>query len=178
MKIYLRLLRYVRPHAGLLVLALLFMSGYAALSGLTVGLVVPFTRIILFEGGNLDSEYLLGDSRAPRTTAPPGEAITPAAAPVPAAHTPSLVERVKSRVRGWLSAFLDTQDRLRTLKRFCLLILLIFVLRNLFWYIQSYLVVRVEQRVIEDIRNALYGRYLSRPLRFYDETGPGCRGTR
>ena len=81
MKVYLRLLRYLRPQAGLLVLALLFMSGYAALSGLTVGLVVPFTRIILFEGGNLDSEYLLGGSPAPGATAAPSETITPAAPP-------------------------------------------------------------------------------------------------
>ena len=172
MKVYLRLLRYLRPQTGLLVLALLFMSGYAALSGLTVGLVVPFTRIILFEGGNLDSEYLLGESARPRTTEATGEALAPAA-PAPAASAPSWVDRVESRARGWLSAFLDTQDRLRTLKRFCVLILLVFLLRNLFWYIQSYLVVRVEQRVIEDIRNALYGRYLTRPLRFFDATGPG-----
>jgi subfamily B ATP-binding cassette protein MsbA len=164
-KIYLRLLRYARPQTGLLVLALLFMSGYAALSGLTVGLVVPFTRIILFEGGTLDSEYLLGASPAPGATS---------AAAAPAAAAPSLAERIQARARGWLGSFLDTQDRLGTLKRFCFLILLIFVLRNLFWYVQSYLVVRVEQRVIEDIRNALYGRYLSRPLRFYDETGPGA----
>jgi subfamily B ATP-binding cassette protein MsbA len=175
-RIYLRLLRYVRPHAGLLVLALLFMSGYAALSGLTVGLVVPFTRIILFQGGDLNSEYLLGKSPASDAT---GAAIAPAGTPEPAtvpagaAPRPSWGERIKSRGRAWLGAFLDTQDRLATLKRFCLLILLIFLLRNLFWYIQSYLVVHVEQRVIEDIRNSLYGRYLGQPLRFYDETGPG-----
>lgn len=173
MKVYLRLLRYLRPQTGLLVLALLFMSGYAALSGLTVGLVVPFTRIILFEGGNLDSEYLLGENPTPRAPDEAGEALTPAA-PAPPVSTPSWVERVKSRVRDGLGAFLDTQDRLRTLKRFCVLILLVFLLRNLFWYIQSYLVVRVEQRVIEDIRNTLYGRYLSRPLRFFDATGPGA----
>ena len=169
MKIYLRLLRFVRPQLGVLLVALLFMSGYAALSGLTIGLVVPFTRIILFRGGELDAQYLLGQAPAPDATTAPGAVALPATGAKP----PSLGEWVKTRGRAWLGALLDADNRLVTLQRFCLLILLIFFLRNLFYYIQSFLVVRVEQRVIETIRNSLYERYLSQPIRFYDQTGPG-----
>jgi ATP-binding cassette, subfamily B, bacterial MsbA len=158
-KIYLRLLRFVKPQLGMLILTIFCMSIFAALSGVTVGLVVPFTRIMFFPGGDLNAQYLVG--------APP-------AAPAPApSHSAALAEWIKTRSRELLDSLLRSDDRLVTLQRFCLLILLVFVLRNLFWYIQAFLMARVEQRVTEDIRNALYDRYLTMPVRFFENAGPG-----
>jgi subfamily B ATP-binding cassette protein MsbA len=162
-RVYLRLLRFVRPQAGLLAVAILLMSCYAAFSGITIGLVVPFTRILFYQSGDLDAQYLVGE--------PAPVAGGTAEAPAPA--RPSLGQWIRNTSRDALNAVLRSESRLVTLERFCLLILIIFLLRNLFWYLQSFLMVRVEQRVTEDIRNALYDRYLRLPIRFYDAMGPG-----
>ncbi|MDM7914689.1 MAG: ABC transporter ATP-binding protein, partial [Candidatus Eisenbacteria bacterium] len=54
-----------------------------------------------------------------------------------------------------------------------MLILLVFLIKNLFWYAQSFLIVRVEQGVIRDIRNALYAHYLSLPVEYYNQARAG-----
>ncbi|HUH13446.1 MAG TPA: ABC transporter transmembrane domain-containing protein, partial [Longimicrobiales bacterium] len=52
-------------------------------------------------------------------------------------------------------------------------LLVVYVLKNLFDFIQSYLVVRLEQGVTRDMRNQVYEHLLELDLRFFGKTRAG-----
>jgi ATP-binding cassette, subfamily B, bacterial MsbA len=54
-----------------------------------------------------------------------------------------------------------------------LAVLAVFMLKNVFDYLQQYLVVRLEQAVTRDMRNHVYGHLLDLDLRFYHRTRTG-----
>ncbi len=159
MRLYARLLGFLRPHLRLLVLSIVCMTVFAAFSGGTIALVVPFSRII-FQGGNIENPAALLE--------PPASMPSSSQAKEPGwfeSLQEGFKERVYATVRG--------HDPVETLGRFCLLILFVFLLKNLFWYAQSYLIVKVEQGVIQDIRNTLYLQYLDLPVEYYNEARSG-----
>lgn len=160
MRLYFRLLRFLKPHLRLLILSICCMTIFAALSGVTVGLVMPFTRI-LFYGGELEPPQTRAEQQVEEAEsgAPPA--------------TASWSEDPQARAKEFIYDLMRGPDKIETLGRFCLLILLVFLLRNLFWYAQSFLVVRVEQGVIRDIRNRLYSHYLKLPVEYFDEARSG-----
>src|SRR5882724_10041628 len=89
MRAYLRLLGYLRPYRGRLVAALACMVVYAAMSGASLGLVVPFLRV-LFERGARPAVTAL----APVTTSPSTHGVTPGG-------TPAVASPGTNRLVGW-----------------------------------------------------------------------------
>jgi ATP-binding cassette, subfamily B, bacterial MsbA len=179
MRLYVRLLGFLRPHMRLLVLSIVCMTVFAAFSGGTVALIVPFSRII-FQGGNLDTpaSVLLpppaapsgSSSGSPSVSAGPNTSPTPSSSP---AREPGWIKTIQEEFKARVYSAVRGRDPVETLGRFCLLILLVFLLKNLFWYAQSFLIVKVEQGVIRDIRNRIYLHYLELPVEYYNEARAG-----
>jgi hypothetical protein len=46
MKLYWRLLRYLRPHLKQYIIAIIFGTFFAAMSGVSLTMIVPFTKLI------------------------------------------------------------------------------------------------------------------------------------
>jgi subfamily B ATP-binding cassette protein MsbA len=202
LRLYGRLLRFLRPHAGLFAGSVILMAGFAAFSGLSLALIVPFTEIVLSgksprelaqrHGGGIPTGIpgLTIPSADPTEPAvPPLGSVPPAgsatvprdisgaptspAVPAPVADLTqrgfSLRRALETRFYGWLQG----RDRRETLWRFCLALFLVFLVKNLFWYGQSYLVVRVEQNVIRDIRHDIFGHLQSLSLDYFSATHSG-----
>lgn len=155
MKLYLRLLRFLKPHFKYLFLAIFFMILYAGMSGFSITMIVPFTRIVLYEQKAPVSKKI---SDEPTTEQEKSE---------------SLVVMVPGKLKDKFNGWLKGEDKVETLKRLCIFILLVFLIKNLFWYAQSFLIVRVEQGVIMDIRNKLYSHYHLLPLEYFHGTRTG-----
>lgn len=163
MRLYLRLLGYLRPHLRLLILSILCMTFLAAFSGGTIALVVPFSRILFYEG-DLENPQTR-DTSTIEQAGDSGELATPG--------NPGWVDRLQERAKRTVYDTVRGRDKVDTLGRFCVLVLVIFLFKNLFWYAQSFLIVRVEQGVIRDIRNSLYAHYLKLPVEYFDESHSG-----
>jgi subfamily B ATP-binding cassette protein MsbA len=177
LKLYLRLLRFMRPHLKILIISVLCMTGYAAFSGGIVALVVPFSRLI-FYGGEIDGTGAPAVS-APQKISPGAPAGSSIQSPLPSTPTAppenrlATIKRLQNGLRDRTYSLVRGRDRTDTLKRFCFLVLLVFVIKNIFWYAQNYLIVVVEQGVIRDLRNALYRHYLKLPVEYYNEARAG-----
>jgi subfamily B ATP-binding cassette protein MsbA len=155
-RIYLRLLGFVRPYSNLLAAAIACMVLYAATSAVSLGMVVPLMGV-LFE------------RMAPATvqSAPVEPHATPGlAAPAPAPRV--------DRLSGWPAplrrfaegAFLKTRPRV-ALERICVFILIVLLLKNLSDYLQSFLMVAVEQAAVRDLRSRLFAHLHTLPLSFF-----------
>ncbi len=144
-----RLLSYLRPYWRRCILALAAIFLFAAMNGVSLTLIVPFLD-------NLFKEE------------PPGPVQIELSDPV--AVDPNIVDkagawkdRTLASARGWL----DQGERRERLLRGLLVILLAYFLKNLFDYIQAYLVHFLEQKSLFDIRRDLYGHLQRLPLGFF-----------
>ena len=145
-RLYGRLLGFLRPHLAPLSGAVLFMALYAALASFSLALVVPFTQIVL--QGDLGGSPA---ATAPEATTGTGTAET-AARVTDALGGLDLRRQIETR----FYQLVHGRDRTETMRRFALALLAVFLLKNICWYAQSFLVVRVEQNVIRDIRERLF----------------------
>jgi len=149
MKLYFRLLKFLKPHLKYLLPAIFFMVMYAGMSGFSVTMIVPFTRVVF---------------------SPEREVVAPESIEVEdttSKESESLVVLLPKHLKGKANLFLKGKSKVDTLKRLCILILIVFLIKNIFWYCQSFLVVKAEEGVIMDIRNKLYSHYHNLPLEFF-----------
>ena len=114
MALYLRLLGFLKPYWGKLILAMVFMAMVACTNGLTAYIVKPVLDKIFFEK-NASMLYLI----------PFG-------------------------------------------------VVLLYLTKGLFTYLQAYLMGFVGQKVVTDIRNLVFDRLQRQPLSFFDKTPTGA----
>ena len=141
MKVYSRLLKYLKPHLWFFIPAVFFMFMFSFSSGVSLTTVVPITQLI-FESSESDYQNVAPD------------------------YHPTLKELRDFNKKAVLN-LIGGKNRYETLVRVCILMVLIFLIKNVFWYIQSFLIARVEQGVIRDIRDDIYKKYQALPLSFF-----------
>ncbi len=149
MSLYLRIVRYLRPHAPYFALTVLATLAFAGLDAFTYVLLIPFVRA-LFVG---DRSGLPGDG---------GESAT---------AEPALMDRLLDATVYRVVDF--SGDELQAVQGIILLILLTFALKNAFDFLRAWLVARVEQGVTRDIRNEVYEHLLRLDLAFFGRTRMG-----
>lgn len=141
MRLYGRILGYLKPYIGLGVAAALASAAFAALDAFSLLMLIPFTKA------------LFGD------------------APLELTGDDEVIEWVLDHTLG-VFVPADAEPH-RMLLAINLFILGVFLLKNVFDYLQQYLVVRLEQAVTRDLRNQVYSHLLDLDLRFFGRTRVG-----
>jgi subfamily B ATP-binding cassette protein MsbA len=169
MRSFLRLMRYVRPHWRRLLAALASMAVFAILSTASLGMILPFMNV-LFE-----SEALVDGPVAEATAEPSGQGLPVVVAEgdgvgdeglrdaLGSGAVDSLKEGLKERI---LTLFASSTPG-AALGKICIALLLVFFAKSLFGYMQTFLMLTVEQSVIRDIRNALFSHLNDLSLSFF-----------
>jgi len=129
-KDYFRLLKFVRPHSRLLVLAALMMGLSAIFDGISLSMIVPLADKVL-----TDKKIIL-----------------------PAQLPPFLANFI---------VFLNSLLPLVLLRLMAIAILILFILKGLFYFVQGYLMSDIGQRVVRDVRLRLYTKLQSLSLEYY-----------
>ena len=103
---------------------------------------------------------------------PGGESVAPAGGFV------ARVSAWKEDIRTWFEHFFLTGDPVRSLTRICLALLAVFLLKNLFDYLQSVQTVWIEQAVVRDLRNEVYGHLQQLSLSWFHSRRSGALTSR
>lgn len=141
MRLYGRILGYLKPYIGLGVAAALASAAFAALDAFSLLMLIPFTKA------------LFGD------------------APLELTGDDEIIEWVLDHTLGvFVPANAEPHRMLLAINLF---ILGVFLLKNIFDFLQQYLVVRLEQAVTRDLRNQVYSHLLDLDLRFFGRTRVG-----
>ena len=148
MKDYLRLLAHLKPHLKYLIPAMVFMVLFAGMSGLSITMIVPFTKILFSQPSQMSQQALDQQNDSDQ-------------------EEESLMVLLPKTLKRKFDQAIVGKTHLETLGRFCILVFLIFLIKNLFWYAQSFLIVRAEQGVIMDLRNKLYKHFHLLPLEYF-----------
>ncbi|MHB1168319.1 MAG: ABC transporter ATP-binding protein [Longimicrobiales bacterium] len=142
LRLYRRLLGYLRPHLPLVIAGFFATLGFAALDAFSFVMLIPFLRTLFEPDQALDYSEI-------------GTEI------------------------GWLlentigQVVHDGLSRSDMLLRVNLFILAIFGLKNVFDFLQTYIVVKLEQSVVRDLRNDVYRHLIGLDLRFFGRTRGG-----
>lgn len=142
LRLYRRLLGYLRPHLPLVVAGFFATLAFAALDAFSFVMLIPFLRT-LFEPDQAVDYSEIG------------------------AEIGWLLENTIGQV---VHTGLSRSDMLLRVNLF---ILAIFGLKNVFDFLQTYIVVRLEQSIVRDMRNAVYRHLIGLDLRFFGRTRGG-----
>ncbi|MCI0530435.1 MAG: ABC transporter ATP-binding protein/permease [candidate division Zixibacteria bacterium] len=141
MKLYFRLLKYLYPHMKYLIAAVLLLFAFAALSGVSLTMIVPLADLVLS-----DQSQTLGND---------------------------WMSLLPEFARGQAQTLLAGSDRIQNLKNLCLIILVLFILKNIIEYFQRYYSARVEQAATMDIRDKLFEHFHALPLEYFQGVKSG-----
>jgi len=164
MRTYLRLLSYLMPYRARFATALGCMVVYALMSATALGMISPFMQVLFERVGDHEVKSLaLPGQRSPDRT------LELAREPFRAGNVLSWPQLVRARAERSLV----TARPLVALERICLFILLVLLLKNVADYLQSFLMVSVEQAAVRDLRAALLAQLQRLSLSFYHSRRTG-----
>jgi len=135
---YIRLIKFVLPHAGVLVLAGLCMVFSSIFSGVSIGMIIPLVDNII-SGKKM---------------------VIP--------HSEMLPQVVKDLVDT-----INAMPPMDLLNKMVIIVMVLWLLKNLFEFLQTYLMNDVAQRVIRDVKNIIYQKLLALSMDFYSKNPTG-----
>lgn len=130
MDVYLRLLRFLRPHIGILAIAVLCMAASTIFDGASLGMLVPLADRVLTNKG----VYISG-------------------------KLPDFLSGVVNRI--------NTTPQSDLLSLIVIFIVLIFLLKGVFSFFQTYLMNSISNRIVMDIRNAIFKKITELSLDYF-----------
>ena len=148
------ILGFLRPYIPRLILSVILMMVFSVISGSTLGMISPLTRALFQPDSMVQEEVKVEDSFGGNETI---------------AKARGAAEHVKT----WAMSQLKRSSPYETLKRVCLIVLLLFLTRATVWYVQSYLFATIEQGLMKDIREALYRQLQNLSLAFFHTSRTG-----
>lgn len=146
MKKLLKIFRYVRPYWGYALLNILFNILSVLFSLASFALFIPVLQMLF------------------RTTE-----IPVSTSPFSFSDLGTWKDNFYYYIGHWISSYGET----RVLLYICILIVILYFLRNLFRYLAMYYLAPVRNGVVRDIRNEMYHRILILPLAYYTEQRKG-----
>ena len=151
MSTYARILRFIRPYRFVLAMSMLCSVLFSLFSGVSIYLIIPLLQTLF----------------SPKSAA---------AAPPPAAASPLIpgwALAAKEAVAREFQHLVFRENPADSLLNICIVIVGAFFLKNLFAYLQSNLMIYVEQGLTRDLRNALYRHIHELPLAYFTNERTG-----
>jgi subfamily B ATP-binding cassette protein MsbA len=144
---YFRVVRFVRPYWKQVLISIFCTIVYSLLSGISLSLFIPMLDILFH----------------PET----------AAASVTGLPMPSSVMSVFSQVKVWFLGYIFSGTKMDALFKICMMLIVTFIAKNFFGYMQAFWMNYAEEGVIKDLRNAVYRHLHDLPLGFFTNERTG-----
>jgi len=119
------------------------------MNGLSIYLVIPLLDTLFQEGGA-------------KQTTETSQQIEKASS-----WLPNFVNDFKESVTDWFTSFVYNGDKIDVLLKICIIILVVFFLKNLFGYLQSNFMSYVEYASMNDLRDAAYKHLHKLPIGYF-----------
>jgi ATP-binding cassette, subfamily B, bacterial MsbA len=167
MKTFLRILEYTKPYRLKLAGSIVCILFFTLFNSASLISVIPFLNTIF--------------QVSPQVSTPlASKQVVTDSSPDAGKATPFSIERKQKVLKEKAYRFflgnshITTQEeRLAALKRICLFVIILVLLKNVFDYYQAYLMAHVEQSIMRDLRNGLYRHINELSLSFFHRTKTG-----
>lgn len=150
MSIYRRVLYYVRPYGGKLALSVFCSIMFSIFSGISIYLTIPLLETLISGTSGAAAQIQSGPS-----------------------VTPGWFVGLKDTLAAWFQQLVFSGDPVQSLRNVCIIVVISFLIKNIFGYFQSNLMVAVEQGLVKDLRNDLYRHIHELPLSYFTNERTG-----
>ncbi len=154
MRTYFRILSFVKPYWKYVISSITFTIFYALLNGASVYLTIPLLSTLFQENKNAVAKQPTNGGAA-------------------TSILPDWLTNWFHKLATDFQHFVFSGDTSDVLLKICVLILITFLGKNLFGYLQAYFLAYVEQGVIKDIRNKVYEHLHKLPMSFFKNEKTG-----
>ncbi len=153
MTIYRRVLKYLRPYWLKLVASMACSVMFSLFSGMSIYLTIPLLETLFFQP----------------TAAPATAAVSQSGA----SFLPEWIVYLKDGLAEGFQQLVFRPNPIDSLFNICIVVVVAFFFRNIFGYLQSNLMMAVEQGLIRDVRNTLYRHIHALPLAYFSNERTG-----
>lgn len=147
---YRRSLRYAKPYWKHLTFSIIFTFLYSIFNGASIYISIPLLNT-LFQQSAIKPE---SHSNSPLDST-------------------GWLSSILQNIAEWFRNLIFTGDVSEVLTKICVLIIIAFLGKNIFGYLQAYFLAYVEQGVVKDIRNDTYKHLHDLPLGFFKNEKTG-----
>ena len=78
-----------------------------------------------------------------------------------------------NQIKNWTSDFINSGSKVESLKKLCILIFILFFIKNIFFYFKGITFGYIRSKAITDIRNQVYEHLTNLSMPFYHKKKPG-----
>ncbi len=164
MNLYRRTFSVLLPFWKQLVTASISAAIHALLSGAMIWMLGPLL-MTLFQVGNI--------AGFPQTETHVEQQVTTEAAPGFFDSITEFTTDVKESMKDWVDSLVAAETRQDTLVKFCWLIFIVVIAKNLFLYLQGFFMAFVQQSVIRSFRDRLFKKYQHLSLAYFHSRRTG-----
>jgi ATP-binding cassette, subfamily B, bacterial MsbA len=150
--VYLRILRWVRPYLPQVVASVVFTIIFSLVSSTSIVMMQPFLKTLFAEKSPVEAVAGAAPSVAD---------------PLSLLETPAGLKEHLAKLKTGAEAFLMGGTRAEALWRIVWVIFILFLIKNVTQYFGAILMSFVGQRVIKDMRDAIFDAFTRLPLSFY-----------
>lgn len=165
MNIYKRTFGAIKPYWKQLLIASVSAALNAVFSGLLVWMVGPLMST-LFQVQDVTG--MMGQRTemvAPAVPGVRGEGLW--------AGISKKAAKVKESMKGWVDSLVAGQSRSQMLVKFCIVILIVVLAKNLFLYLQGFFMIYVQQSMMRTFRDRLFDKYQRLSLDYFHHRRTG-----
>lgn len=148
MNTYLRIISYVRPYWKHLVLTFIFTIFYALLNGASVYLTIPLLDTLFQESATKKVQQQTQIEQAK-------------------SFLPDWVQNIQHSVTESFNQYILSGDKADILIKICFVILIAFLFKNIFAYLQGYFMSYVEYGAMKDLRDEAYQHLHKLPISYF-----------
>jgi len=159
MKLYLRVLKYLKPYWLSLTGSVICIILFTVFNSAFLVAVMPFLKTIFQPAA---AQQVLSE---PAIKSAPNDLSKPA--------IPSVLADKEQIFKEKIYRFFLGDNPQTALERICILIILLFFFKSLFDYLQAYLMAHVEQSIVRDLRDDLYKHINTLSLNYFHRTRTG-----
>jgi len=159
MKTYIRILNFVKPYWKHLSISIVCTIMFAVFNGLSIYLTIPLLETLFQEGQpqSVQSKVQITQSPVANTTS----------------VLPDWITKFGQNLSDSFNNFVLQGDKLDSLLRVCFLVVVAFLLKNIFGYLQAYFLSYVEEGSMKDLRNAAYKHLHQLPMSYFKQERVG-----
>ncbi len=155
MNTYLRILSFVKPYWKHVLTTFVFTILYALLSGASIYLTIPLLSTLFQESNN---QQVTTRSNVVENSS---------------GLLPEWIQNIKEEISNSFNNYILGGDKIDVLINICVLIVIAFLLKNIFGYMQSYFMAYVEFGAMRDLRDKAYIHLNKLPLSYFKKERVG-----
>ena len=155
MHLYIRLLSYLKPYIPKLGISIVALIIFAIFSSASIWMIGPLFNLIFYPDKMTEVE----------TSSTFGELNDIADI--------ENAQGLKTQLSDFINGLLVQDSKLETLAAICIAIIVVFLIKNIAFYINLYMASLIELGVIRDIRNILYGHMVNLSLDYFNKSKVG-----